>query len=132
MASVDWELQKAIYTALTTDGTLMALISGVFDYVPEDTGLDYVTIGDNNVQGEDRKTENGFEVYVDIESWSDNAGRAKVKQIQGEIYRVIHHTALTITGFTHIKTVFESSLTFRDQDETTWRGVQTFKVLISE
>ena len=46
--SVDssWELQKAIYGALTGDSALMAMITGVHDHVPQDTAYPYVTIGE--------------------------------------------------------------------------------------
>ncbi len=44
--SVDssWELQKAIYGALTGDSTLMAMITGVHDHVPQETAFPYVTV----------------------------------------------------------------------------------------
>jgi len=128
MASAEWELQKAIYTALTADGTLMALINGVYDDVPEDTAIDYVTMGDDDFDPNDTKTGNGFEVTITISIWSEGGGRKSVKEIMGETYRVLHGKSLAVAGFSHIHTYFELSKTFRDQDEKTYRGIQTFRI----
>ena len=132
MANAEWELQKAIYTALTADSALMALINGVYDYVQEDTAIDYVTNGDDDFNVNDTKTSNGFLVYVDIHSWSECNGRKGVKQIMGEIYRILHKTALTISGFNHVGTFFDISKSFRDQDEKTYHGVQTFRIYMEQ
>ena len=128
MANAEWELQQAIYAALIGDSALMALISGVYDYVPEGSALDYVTIGDDDFNANDTKTSNGFEVYATIHAWSENNGRKKVKELAGEIYRILHKTSLIITDFTHIQTFFETSKTFRDQDEKTYHNIQTFRI----
>ena len=45
-----YALQKAVYQTLSGDATLGAMISGVFDMVPQDTDYPYVVFGEGYVE----------------------------------------------------------------------------------
>ena len=56
MALHGFELQEALYSRLNGDSTLGALITGVFDAVPDDTALPIVIIGPTTTSDDGSKT----------------------------------------------------------------------------
>lgn len=131
--SVEFALQTAVYSALTSDASLMNLVTAIYDDVPQgDAELPYVTIGDAQHNEWDTDTELGRQVTLTLHSWSQYAGRKEIKNIQGAIYDVLHRGSLSITGYTLVLCDFVSSETFLDSDGQTRHGVQVFNVLIEK
>lgn len=123
-------IQAAITAALKADGTLTAMVTGVFDNVPQGTDYPYVTIGEDNHNEWDTNTTLGSDCTITIHTWSQHRGRQETKEIQGAIYDALHHAELTYPGYSFILTDFVSSQSFVDADGMTRHGVQTFRVLI--
>lgn len=124
-----FELQKSIYGALTGDTTLMALITGVYDFVPDGTSFPYVQIGEDAFEEDGSHTFDGMGVTVTIHSWSQAAGRKQVKEIMAEVYRILHDSTLNISGHTMIMSRFEFGETLKDPDGKTHHGVQRFRMV---
>ena len=76
-----WALQQAIYTALTGDSTLMAMITGVHDHVPQETAFPYVTIGESTARDWRTVGRKGAEATLILHAWSRSRGRKQAKQI---------------------------------------------------
>ena len=131
------ELQKAIYAALTGDAAVMALVTGVYDAVPQadDAGsgaaFPYIVIGEDNHNEWDTDTTLGRDASVVIHTWSRYRGRKEVKEIQGAVYAALNRAKLTIAGFSFVQCDLLSSETLIDADELTRHGVQTFRVLFN-
>ena len=87
-----------IYTALTGDGTLMAMITGVHDHVPQETAFPYVTIGEASAVAWRTVGADGMEVTLVMHAWSRSRGHREVKQIMAEIHRILHEANLTVPG----------------------------------
>ena len=128
--SFETAVQTAVYDSLKADAGLMALISGVYDAVPETEVFPYVTIGEDSHVGWSTNTTLGTDVNVVISTWSRKRGRLQTKQIQGEIYDALNRTTLTYTGYVIINVELEGSESFMDADGLTRHGVQSFRVLI--
>lgn len=128
-------LQTAIYSKLTGDATLMALITGVYADVeqpnlPEaDSVFPYVTIGNDQITAWDNKTLNGASAICQIDVWSRSNNLIEAKAIGSAIHGALHHTALTITGASHIITMIESETYTKDPDGHTKRGLILARVL---
>lgn len=128
-------LQRAIYSKLTNDSALMALITGVYADVqqPSDAGSDsvfpFVTIGIVTCVPFDTKTTFGTEAICQIDAWSRSNNLTEVKKIGSAIHDALHHTALTISGASHTMTVQQSSAYTKDQDGHTKRGLLQFRVV---
>lgn len=127
-------LQRAIYSKLTGDATLMALITGVHSDVqhPDDAGSDsafpYVTIGSDSLAPWDSKTFFGTEALCQIDIWSRQNNYLEAKAIGSAIYDALHHQPMTITDASHVMTVHVSSTYSKDPDGHTKRGLMMFRV----
>lgn len=130
------ELQKTLWTELTADTALMALVTGVFDSaaVPQNEVFPYVTIGEATFTDRSSHTHRGFAAEVTIHVWdqSDNRGRKKVQEIQAQIDRLLHTVNICIDGWNIInfRQVFVEVIV--DADNVTMHGIQRFNLMIGE
>ena len=131
-ADSSWELQQAIFTALTGDAPLMAMITGVHDHVPQDTAFPYVTVGGGTVRAWGAAGVDGVEATLILHAWSRSRGRKEVKQIMGEIHRIVHDADLTVTGHALVWLRFAFSETLLDMDGLTNHGFMRFRALTNE
>jgi hypothetical protein len=128
-------LQSAIYGALTSDATLMALVTGVYADVqqPIDSGSNtpfpYVTIGSDNLGSWDSKTFFGTEALCQIDIWSRQNNYTEAKQIGSAITDVLHQQPLTIANASHVLTTQQSATYSKDPDGHTKRGMLMFRVV---
>lgn len=123
-------IQKAIYDALTGDATLMNLISGVYDFVPQGTAFPYVTIGEDTLSDWGSHTFDGADSTVTLHSWAQGASRKAVKEVMAEIYRILHKGTISVTGFSVVLIRFEFSEASLDPDGQTYHGIQRFRLLV--
>lgn len=126
-------IQKAIYDKLSA-----GLAVSVYDDVPQPndggnpSNFPYVTIGEDVMAFDDTDTINAVDASITIHVWSRYSGRAEVKQLQNEIYDLLHRAELVAAGFNFVTITQESATTMLDADGLTRHGVQTFKILIEE
>lgn len=131
--SFELNLQGALLTTLKSHAPLMALISNVFDEVPQGYNqFPYVVIGEDVHAAWDTDTTSGSDVAITIHVWSRKRGRAETKRVQAQIYNALHRQDFSITGYRLIACDFVSSETFLDDDGKTRHGVQQFRILIDQ
>ena len=123
-------VQQKVYTVLTGDATLMGLIEGVYDNVPDNPLAPYVTIGDDEYSDFSSHTHDGFEGSVQIDVWSEAVGRKECKTIQNRIYTLLQNLDLAIDGFPTLNFKCGLSTVEMDPDGRTYHGVQRFDFLI--
>lgn len=127
-------VQRAVYTALSGDTGLVALLGAgkVFDWVPETTNYPYVNVGDDTSKDYDSQSFHGLESTVVIHSWSRTVGggRKEIKTIMDRIYQVLHEQVLPmVSGQIMILSRCEFATTLLDPDGVTYHGVQRFRIL---
>ncbi len=127
-----WEVQKAMYAALTGDVTLSALIHGVYSHTVQDTVFPYVKFGDISAHDWFAKNRNGIEAKIDIEVLSQGRGAKETFAIIAEIKRILNGSVLSLSGCTMISMLCNESQIGQLSDGLTWRGVATFNVLVEE
>lgn len=125
-------IQTAIYSALSGDAALAALVSGVYDHADQDTAFPYVTIGEDTLRPWDDKGVDGFEATITLHSWSRHRGREEVKDIQAAIYAVLHNGALSVSGYDAVLILLDFEDSFLDQDGLTRHGVSRYRLLTAE
>lgn len=81
MATKLFEVQQKIYAALDSNVELKAIITGVYDYVPEDVQVPYITFGQMLSTEDSTKTDDGEKMNIFIEIWSENQGRKEALKI---------------------------------------------------
>lgn len=131
MASLGYTaLQKALFQKLSSDTTLSALITGVFDRPPQDIQFPYAQIGD--MQGKDwsTKTSSGMEYEVKIHIWSREGGRRQSSLIMERIYNLLHQGSLSIETHALVQSWFVSAMSDLENDGVTYRSTMEFRVLM--
>lgn len=131
MSSAQWELQRAIYAALSADAALKSEIGDparVYDDPPEDAAFPYVTIGEaraRNIAGVDGALEHDVRLTV----FSRYAGRREVKRIMGALYDALHEAPLILSGFRLVQIRFVFADAFRRQDGDAYQGAMRFRAV---
>jgi hypothetical protein len=106
-ASADWDLQVAIYNALTADAGLTALVGPrVYDYVPQGETYPLVVIGDGANTDSPTFGKGGREMRPEIEAWSEDAetttgnsgtsGYDQAKAVAAAVNAVMMSATLTV------------------------------------
>ena len=131
-------IQQAIYTTLTGYAPLMAVVTGVYDNVPQAidsgsaTAFPYVTIGEDVIVEWDTDDSLGANATVTVHTWSRKAGRKECKAIQSHIFDALARKEISVSGYTLVTIEFEGEETFLDFDGETRHGVSTFRIYIDE
>ena len=125
-------VNQAVYSALTSDVTLMGMISGAYSYTPQDATFPYVTIGDSALGDLSTMGADGQQIDYTIHVWSQYRGTAEAAQIIDRVYAVLHRQPLTIAGVDHAGTMFSHSTILRDPDGLTWHGIARFAITVTE
>jgi hypothetical protein len=118
--SAQWECQKAIYTQLATDSSLMTKIgSRLYDEPPTNETFPYVTIGSMSENRYNKLLSKGFEVRarIDVYTKSGRLGYKPAKEIQVEIDRLLNQVRMNLTGYNMVQCFLESADTERDEDK---------------
>jgi len=126
------DLQTAIYSALTGDVTLMAAITGVYDFVPQSTSYPYITIGDDDYDWFGTMGVDGGEYNIQIDTWTQIEGRKSCKDIMKLVATVLHNGSLTISNNVHISTRLDFQSSTKEADGFTHHGIQRYTIILHE
>jgi hypothetical protein len=132
MAAPAYELQKALFTALTSNAPLLALLGGpkVYDDVPRQAALPYVTFGQSTLRDWSTGTEAGFEHLLTLHVWSQVHGDREAHQIMAAIRDCLHDVPLSVAAHTLINLRFEFSDLIRDADGETAHGIVRYRAVL--
>ncbi|WOI58604.1 DUF3168 domain-containing protein [Streptomyces fradiae] len=109
-------VQRAVYGRLTGDATLMGLVSGVYDYVPEDVTWPYVVIGEALEVPENWLGGFGRQTTITVHVWTRARGHSPGLGIAARITELLDHQPLTLDGLHHVATRYEFSQTLTDPE----------------
>lgn len=131
MAEASWELQKSLYSALSSDAVLTTLLNGshVYDDVPQGTPFPYMTIGETTVRDWSTGTEPGSEHILTLHVWSRAKGRKQVHDILQAVKSVLHEASLSIVGHRLINLRHEFSDARRESDGETYHGLARYRAV---
>jgi hypothetical protein len=124
--------QTVIFNALDGNAPLNAIVSGVYDAVPQVEIFPYVTIGEDSINEWDTFDNVGANASITVHTWSRARGRKETKQIQGLIYDALHRQEFSSAGYDVVAVDFEASQSFMDADGLTRHGVSTFRIFIGK
>jgi hypothetical protein len=132
MALHSFPLQEALYSRLNGDSTLGALITGVFDAVPDDTALPFVVIGPTSTSDDGSKTLDARDYIFNVDVWSDYRGMKETKNISQRVYTLLHEHDLSVSGANLIDLRCEFSSEVLENDGVTRHGVMRFRAFITD
>lgn len=128
MSDPSLPLQAAIVKALKDAG----IASGrVYDPIPDNPTFPYVTVGDDQVVGDDDDCGDGSIVFTRIHGWSHAIGYPEVKALAAAVRTAIKNATLTLSGFTVVVTEFVQTQYLKDPDGLTRHAVVEMRFLIT-
>ncbi|MFE6851827.1 DUF3168 domain-containing protein [Streptomyces sp. NPDC057674] len=100
-------VQTALYTRLKGDAPLMAMATGVYDYVPETAVYPYIHLGEAIETPDNAHDRFGRQTVHTLHVWDQYKGFKRVLQIGARVQALLDHQPLTIPGLAHIATRYE-------------------------
>ena len=132
MSLHSFALQERIYSTLNGDSTLGALITGIFDGVPDGQTLPIVVIGEQTSNDNGSKTLDGRDYIFNVDVFSDYRGMKEIKNIQKEIYRLLHESSLSVAGASFLDCRCEFTTDILEDDGITRHGVMRFRAFVMD
>ncbi len=131
MASPGWDLQKAVYAALTADTALTTLLGGthIHDVPPRGAAFPYVVIDQMQVRDWSTGTEAGAEHMLTLHVWSRYAGKQEAYEIADAVRAVLDGVLLDLDDHRLINLRHQYSELKRDEDGETHHGVLRFRAV---
>lgn len=129
MASSFGPIQEAIYDTLTGDATLLSLVTGVFDFVPENQDYPYVVIGEGTSVDWSTYQHFGEENTATIHIFSRYNGMLEMTDIMSQINALLVFQPLTITDYENVGIWYDFGNVFIE-DHLTRHGVMRFRFLV--
>jgi hypothetical protein len=111
-----WPLQQAVYAKLTGHAPLMALVSGVYDNVPENAAHPYVSLGSITENVDDAHNQRGLEATVVLHVWSKYRGYREASLILAQLDAALDRQPLDVQGFTDVSIAHQQHTALRDPD----------------
>jgi len=127
-----WNLQTAVYAVLNGDATLGALVTGVYDEVPENTAYPYVAVETSSEVPHNYFGALGKEVTLRVFVLSDYLGAKEGLAIVDRVLVLLADVALTITGYTHVHTWHEDTAAIRIAADRVRETIIRFRVIAQE
>jgi hypothetical protein len=131
MASAGWDLQKAVYAALSSDATLTTLLGGtnIHDAASQDAAFPYVIIDQMQIRDWSTGTEPGAEHMLTLHVWSDYAGKREAYEIADAVRAALDGALLSLEDHRLINLRHQYSELKRDEDGQTYHGVLRFRAV---
>ncbi|MFM9629515.1 DUF3168 domain-containing protein [Streptomyces galilaeus] len=131
MATALRPVQTAVYQKLTGSTALMALVSGVFDEVPEPAPYPYVSFGSILEYPDDAHDRQGLDVLVTLHVWSKALGNAQAADIFAALDDALDRVPLSVAGFTDVSIKHTQHQSIKDPDPDVRHINATYRVRLT-
>jgi hypothetical protein len=116
MATALRPLQSAVYAKLAGSASLMTLVSGVYDQVPEDEVFPYVTLGPLIETPDDAHDAQGLSSTLTVDIWSKAPGFGEAYDVFSEVDAALDRVPLAVAGFRDVRIKQAGHQAERDPD----------------
>lgn len=116
MATAVRPLQTAVIAKLKGSAPLSALVTGVYDEVPEGASLPYVSLGSITETASDTHDHQGLDTLIVIHVWSEYQGNAEAADIFAAVDAALDRVPLTVAGFKYVSIKHEQHQFVKDPD----------------
>lgn len=129
--SASWQLQQAVYSALSGNAALAALLGGprIYDDVPHTAAYPFVTMGQTSSSDFGTATEDGEEHILTLHVWSAAGGRSEAQLLMGAVRDVLHNAPLTLSGHTLVNLRQQFADIRREADGITIHGLARYRAV---
>lgn len=130
MTHAGWALQKAVYSALSDDVDLTALVGdGIHDGAPRASALPYVVFEPLTISNLDGDAAAVSEHELTLAAWSRSASKQDLLSIAERIGAVLHDADLTLDGHLLINLRLEREHIAQQPDRRGWRAEFRFRAV---
>lgn len=116
MTTALWPLQLAVVTKARAHAPLMALVSGVYDGVPEDAPHPYVSVGSITETVADAHNQRGLDISLVLHVWSKYPGFKEAATVLAALDEALDRQPLTVAGFRDVSIAHDAHTEVRDPD----------------
>jgi hypothetical protein len=129
--SPELELQGVLVQALKASVDVSALVDDrVYDTVPMNAELPYISLGPMIATSDDAECITGFEIMVQIDSWSQAVGLPECKRIVDAVRVTLHDADLAMGVNALVMIEHQTSNVSRDPDGITNHGMSEFVAFV--
>ncbi|NDW03067.1 DUF3168 domain-containing protein [Jiella pacifica] len=131
MAHPSAELQQSIFSALTSDPSLTALLGGpkVFDRRPERANFPYLTLGRTAVVDWSTGSEDGAEHILTLHVWAKGGGKAETYAIMDKVAEKLNDATLPMEGHHLVNLRLQFAEARREPDSAAYHGILRFRAV---
>lgn len=109
-----WDIQVAVYSRLTSDATLMALVTGVYDEPPESANMPFVHIGEMIETPRNMLAQHGRSTLMTLHVWTSGRSNKSGLAIAKRVTELLDRWEMTVPGQHVVSVKYEFSQTLRD------------------
>lgn len=138
MAAVDPAdaIQLGLYARLSGDATLISMVNGVFDEVPEGVELPYVTVGEAISQPDGVHGREGRQTVVTIHTWTRAESHAPGNMVAARVVWLLWHRHVEldalVAGHRVWRVAHEFHQSLRDPEPHVRHRVDRFRIYTSQ
>lgn len=128
------DIQRAVFSLLTAEA---ATLGKVLDHEPDQQERKYpfTVMADSTAKEWDTDSDEGLDIILTIDTWSQYVGNAEVKAMQDKIRDVLNHAELALSeiGLHCVLVQLTSEQVLTDPtDGLTRHGTQEFRLLVEQ
>ena len=134
MSDAAWELQQAVYSALTNSG---AIALTVYDHIPNDTKADYIRVDEPGTADWDvspAESDDGYgkEHTFMVHIWSSYEGKKQLNLVMREIELELRDFAPALNGHNLVNMRLQFVDRVSDEGDHSHHGVMQFRAITEE
>jgi Protein of unknown function (DUF3168) len=128
------ELQKAIFSSLSGDTALVALLGSarIFDRAPANVAFPYITFGRTSIYDWSTGTESGTEQLFTLHIWSKAKSKKEALDIMEVVRERLNDASLALDGHQLVNLRLEFAEARHDDDLSVHHGLLRFRAVTEE
>lgn len=132
MSAAQNALFQAIYARLSSDSALTGLVGedAIFDRLLPKAKLPAIVFGTCESQDWSTATEDGSEILLTIEIWSEAEGRRALQAVEAQVRALLHDGELTLDGFHLVNLTYRTTRTRRQPRTGLFLAEMRFRAVI--
>ena len=127
-----WEVQKAVYSALTDNNDLMEIVTGVYDYVPERTRYPYVFIEFEIAENISNLARQKYEISGKIVAYSIDTSRKKALDIMELVKESMNQDEIIVLGYEVVLVKQVAEKTRINEERNLFEVEAEFKIIVEK
>jgi len=132
MSLVMQAVQQALISKLTGDAVLMDRVAAIYDTVPQRSAPPYLQIDQIEQETIPALGENLWRVGMILEVWTDAQGRKTALTVLERLQALLHHGALSVSGYTVREMRVEGAGCALAQQATRMVGSMELMLIVAE